>query len=104
VLDLTFETGDGEDVASSKVMHDPGDKQTQTLRVVGGAKRPVGRDVQPVRLLGTERFVERAEALAGAPDIGGDGLFDGAGKFEEVSVGRGTHPIRVHPRTVTVRR
>jgi len=96
---LTLKTGDGEDVASSEVMLDPGDEGTQTFRVGGAAEPPVGR-----RMVDTECRVERAEALAGALEIGGDGLFDGAGKFEEVSVSRGTHPIRVHPRTVTVRR
>jgi hypothetical protein len=94
---LAFQAADPEDVASSEIVRDPDDERTQTVRVAGGA-------TLPVLWLSTERLVKRAETLACTLDIDRDGPLHGPGQFEKVSVGRGTHPIRVHPRTVTTPR
>lgn len=104
VLELAFEAVDREHVASSEVVHDPGEQATQTLRVVGRVERRAGCGVPRLLVLDPDRIAERPERSLRTFDIGGHTLLDGASKFEQVNVRPGTRGSRVHPGTLTSRR
>jgi len=104
MLDLACEAVDGEDMATSQVVLDPGEKGPQTFRVGGRFERSLGWELPQSLVLDTDCVAERSETLLRTFEIGGHTLLDGTSKFEEVNVSCCTRGSRVHPGTLTFRR